>query len=51
MDKGRNYPECNAITAARNVGRETPSWDDKILEKMLPHVVNCHIHDNMGQVD
>ena len=18
---------------------------------MLPHVVNCHIHDNMGQVD
>ena len=27
------------------------AWDDAILEKMLPHVVNCHLHDNHGWND
>ena len=25
--------------------------DDAVLEKMLPHVVNCHLHDNDGMTD
>lgn len=29
----------------------TPVWDDKILEKLQPHIVNCHLHDNHGVVD
>ena len=29
----------------------TPAWDAHILEKMLPHVVNCHLHDNHGNRD
>ena len=45
MDKGRNYPESNPFKAW---GEITPAWDDQILEKMLPHVVNCHLHDNNG---
>ena len=45
MDKGRNHPESNAFQAWGDV---TPAWDDRILEKMLPHVVNCHLHDNNG---
>ncbi len=28
-----------------------PEWDDKILEKMLPYIVNCHLHDNDGTRD
>ena len=32
-------------------GGRTPAWDDHILEKMLPHVVNCHLHDNHGIQD
>ena len=28
-----------------------PVWDDKILEKLQPHIVNCHLHDNHGVVD
>ena len=28
-----------------------PVWDDKIGEKMLPHIVNCHLHDNHGNTD
>ncbi|MBQ6474131.1 MAG: sugar phosphate isomerase/epimerase [Victivallales bacterium] len=26
-------------------------WEDQALEKMLPHVVNCHLHDNNGFAD
>ena len=48
MDKGRNNPESNPFKAWGNV---TPAWDDQILEKMLPHVVNCHLHDNNGVND
>ncbi len=28
-----------------------PEPDDHVLEKMLPHVVNCHLHDNDGLTD
>ncbi len=45
MDKGRNFPDSNPFKAW---GGDTPSWDNTILEKMLPHVVNCHLHDNDG---
>ena len=31
-------------------GKE-PVWDDKIGEKMLPQIVNCHLHDNDGNAD
>ena len=31
-------------------GREVV-WEDQALEKMLPHVVNCHLHDNNALVD
>ena len=31
-------------------GREV-EWEDHALEKMLPHVVNCHLHDNNGFFD
>ena len=48
MDKGRFNPESNPF---KTWGDVTPQWDDRILEKMLPHVVNCHIHDNNGVTD
>ena len=28
-----------------------PEWDDRLLEKILPHVINCHLHDNDGVAD
>ena len=28
-----------------------PAWDDDILEKMLPELINCHLHDNCGNID
>lgn len=50
MDKGRLYEDSNAGRAFEKVGVPVP-WDDHILEKLLPNVVNCHIHDNTGQWD
>ena len=28
-----------------------PAWDDDILGKMLPELINCHLHDNYGNID
>ena len=35
--------------AKANAGE--PAWDDDILEKMLPEIINCHLHDNSGETD
>ena len=48
MDKGRNFPGSKPYTAWGSV---PPHFDHQILEKMLPHVVNCHLHDNDGIMD
>ena len=43
-------PEAAAIKTFGSFGLPVP-WDDRILEKVLPEVVNCHLHDNDGLVD
>ena len=48
MDNGRHFPESEVFAMWGNV---PPCFDDRILEKMLPHVVNCHLHDNDGVAD
>ncbi|MBQ9336667.1 MAG: sugar phosphate isomerase/epimerase [Lentisphaeria bacterium] len=48
MDKGRNSRESSPFKVW---GETPPQFDDHILEKMLPHVVNCHLHDNDGVTD
>ena len=50
LDNGRKYDHGTAYDFWRAVGKE-PAWDDKILEKMLPEIVNCHLHDNDGSTD
>ena len=48
MDKGRRVPDSNAFKGWKG---DTPAFDDQILEKMLPHIVSCHLHDNDGISD
>ena len=48
MDKGRNSPDSAAYRAWGDV---PPQFEDKLLEKLLPNVVNCHLHDNDGISD
>lgn len=52
MDNGRLYPEGSAWFGWTTAGFDcTPPWETQALEKMLPHTVNCHLHDNMGCQD
>lgn len=51
MDKGRYSADSNPNVHWADGKRGEPKWDDHILEKMLPNVVNCHLHDNMGVYD
>lgn len=44
------YDDCNAVNAFARYGMKPP-YDDKIIDKLHPHIVNCHIHDNDGQID
>ena len=48
MNRGRDFPESSPYRAW---GKTPVVWEDRALEKMLPHVVNCHLHDNDGVSD
>ena len=50
MDNGRNYATGNAHRGWQAAGKAVV-WEDKALEKLLPNVVNCHLHDNTGWND
>ena len=50
MDRGRNYENSLPKRNYAGSGYEI-EWEDHALEKMLPHVVNCHLHDNDGSED
>ena len=50
MDHGREIPDSLPRRNYAGTGYE-PEWEDRALEKMLPHVVNCHLHDNNGYED
>ena len=50
MDHGREIPDSLPRRNYAGTGYE-PEWEDHALEKMLPHVVNCHLHDNNGLQD
>lgn len=49
MAKGGAFPETHA--KSKFWFDKEPVWDDQILEKMMPEIVNCHLHDNAGQWD
>ncbi len=46
----KQYEECAARERWSIYGLE-PEWEDQALEKMLPHIVNCHLHDNDAKSD
>lgn len=52
MDNGRLHSAGSAFNGWKTAGFDcTPPWENMALEKMLPHIVNCHLHDNMGDSD
>ena len=45
LARGGEYPDGTAYASCASMGT-TPVWDIHALDKMLPYVVNCHLHDN-----
>ena len=45
LARGGAYSEGTAYKSCASMGAR-PVWDDKALDKMLPYIVNCHLHDN-----
>lgn len=48
LENGRHHPGGKVWEYWKTVGVDEPEWDDQILEKMQPNIVNCHLHDNDG---
>jgi len=50
MRKDRGNEECSPRKVWSAIGKPVP-WDENILDKMLEHVVICHLHGNNGISD
>lgn len=46
--QGKNNPAQSCARLSWECPLEEIPWDDQALEKMLPWIVNCHLHDNDG---
>ena len=51
LDAARDLPDSVIHKFWQTVGEDVPEWDDQALERMLPDIVNCHLHDNDGSAD
>lgn len=49
MASQRDYEETTATNYWRDHG--PVPWDNRILEKLLPYIVTCHLQDNHGKGD
>ena len=51
MDKARDLKGGYARDLWAKCNASEPRWDDQILEKLLPEIVCCHLHDNGALTD
>lgn len=51
FDYGRKYPGKSCVPVSWTCPEAEIPWDNQTLEKMLPWLVNCHLHDNNGLTD
>ena len=45
MEHGMTAPECIAYDRYGKWGLPVP-WEKDVIDRMLPHIVICHLHDN-----
>ena len=50
IEKGKLFPEGPYAKYYRDLGIADP-WETDVLGRMLPYIVNCHLHDNSGERD
>ena len=51
FDHGRKDPANSCVPVSWKCPVNEIPWENQALEKMLPYLVNCHLHDNKGFVD
>ena len=50
MENGMNRPDCAVQKNFLEHGLPA-CWEKDVLDRMLPHIVNCHLHDNNSAAD
>ena len=50
MEHGMSDPECLAYDRYGKWDLPVP-WEHDVLDRLLPHIVNCHLHDNHAVKD
>ncbi|OQA85282.1 MAG: endonuclease 4 [Lentisphaerae bacterium ADurb.Bin242] len=50
-EKGRGCPEKTYLPGIWNDAGLEVEWEENLIEKFLPWLVNCHLHDNDGMND
>lgn len=50
IENGWRFEE-NAVHERWELVGEKPNWQKDVVTDMLPQIVNCHLHDNIGQFD
>ena len=50
MEKGIKLPQCSGTASFDELGIPV-QWEHDVLGRLLPHVVNCHLHDNDASAD
>ena len=50
METGMKFPKCSGTVSFDELGIPV-QWEHDVLGRLLPYVVNCHLHDNDGTAD
>ncbi|MBO4492014.1 MAG: sugar phosphate isomerase/epimerase [Lentisphaeria bacterium] len=51
MEKGMLFPGKTSVPPTWEELGEPVEWEEKLIEKFVPWMVNCHLHDNNGILD
>jgi len=50
MENGMKHPKCSGTASFDELGVPV-QWEKNVLDRLLPYVVNCHLHDNDASAD
>ena len=50
MENGMKHPKCSGTVSFDELGVPV-QWEHDVLGRLLPYIVNCHLHDNDASAD
>ena len=51
VEKGINFPNESCVPSIWNDADIPVVWEENMVERLQPWIVNCHLHDNNGIID